>query len=405
MIPHGVDLIVPRILVVDDERQVLSSVRLRIGKLCHLTCCLDPREALAKLQSDEFDVCLTDIHMPQMNGLKFIEAAQRSDPLLGYVILSAFDTDANLRRSIPLPVYEFISKPLPEPEGLEDRIAEWTERTRQRRREHALAKRAGTIAQDLHVAVLEREVELVASETARDALLQTANLLTTIQAHLTTATGVLAHRARSDPALRQLLRGLDEARKTTDAAISVSEGFFNCGYGNRESSPALPLAGLQHAINIALRMCNAEATGKQFDIVSVDDRLPIRGLNGIEFALMLVPVLAQALLASAANSTIRVGGSVAQLDSVVQDNRFKGYLWVNRRKVMLPKPGMLLLISMSSPALTRADAERWLNSNHDSLANMTARGLVRGLQKSQGLLGVAIAPEAKNFSLVLALPI
>ena len=78
----------------------------------------------------------------------------------------------NLRRAIPLNVFDFIGKPLPERDGFEARIPEWIDRTRAQRRDQALARQAGTINQDLDLARLEREVELVASETARDALLQ-----------------------------------------------------------------------------------------------------------------------------------------------------------------------------------------------------------------------------------------
>src|SRR5882762_2413488 len=128
-----VDLMLPRILAVDDERQIHASLRLRLGKEYELTSCLGTCEALEIIARERFDLCLVDIHMPEMDGLKFIEAAQQKDPALGYVVFSAFDTDENLRRAIPLEVFEFIGKPLPERHGFEARLPEWVERTRTRR--------------------------------------------------------------------------------------------------------------------------------------------------------------------------------------------------------------------------------------------------------------------------------
>ncbi len=93
------------------------------------------KSALLALAKDRFDLCLVDIYMPEMDGLDFIEAAQRSDPALGYVVLSAFDSSENLRRTIPLHVFEFITKPLPERDGFEARIPEWVDRTRAQRRD------------------------------------------------------------------------------------------------------------------------------------------------------------------------------------------------------------------------------------------------------------------------------
>lgn len=400
------DLLPPRILVVDDERQIHASLRLRLEKKYQLVCCLDARDALAKIENEEFDLCFADIHMPQMDGLAFIAAAQRADPALGCVVLSAFDTDENLRRTIPLQVYEFIPKPLPDRDGFEDRIPEWIERTRNRRRDQDLARHAGSIAGDLDSARLEREVELVASETARDALLQTASLLTTIHAHLVTGTSVLAARAKTDPSLTHLWRSLEEARKTADAAITVSEGFFDSAYGHRDTSPALVDSGLRHAVSIASRMGNTATTNKVVDVSPIDDQLPIRNLSGIEFLLMMVPAIAAALETARPCSTVRLAGqSVARIDQVTKQQTFRNYLWVNRRNAFASQPGMLISITTAAAPFTRSEAVGWLKGEPTSLAAISARGLVLGVQKCKGLLGLAISTQDSGFCVVIALPV
>ena len=125
-----VDLMPPHILVVDDERQIHASLRLRLGADNDLVFCFNAREALAKVAKERFDLCLVDITMPEMDGLRFIDAARKVDPQLGYVVFSAFDSDDNLRRSIPLQVYDFLSKPLPERHQFEGKIPGWVEATR-----------------------------------------------------------------------------------------------------------------------------------------------------------------------------------------------------------------------------------------------------------------------------------
>ncbi len=400
------DLVTPRILVVDDERQIHASLRLRIGKLYDLVCCSDARTALQKLASERFDLCLVDIHMPDMDGLAFIEAAQRSDPGLGYVVLSAFDTSENLRRTIPLHVFDFIGKPLPERDGFEARLPEWISRTRTQRRDQALARQAGTLSQDLDVARLEREVELVASETARDALLQVANLLTTIHAHLVSAAATLAARAKTDPSAAPLFRNLEEARKTADAAAGVAAGFFDSAYASRDSSPALIDSGLREAVSIAMRMSRADDAQKAVDFVPFEARVPIKGLSGIDFLLMMAPAIGAALSLSGEKTTVAIRGQrLARLDVALKDTQLRNYLWVNRKHALASQPGVLVALTTSAPTLSRAQIEGWLRGEEGPLATVSARGLLAGLQKCRGLLAFSQLPQTPQFRVVLALPI
>ncbi len=400
------DLVTPRILVVDDERQIHASLRLRLGQQYELVCCHDAKSALAVLAEERFDLCFVDIHMPGMNGLAFIEAAQRRDPALGCVVISAFDSSENLRRAIPLNVFDFIGKPLPARDGFEARIPEWIDRTRAQRREQALAKQAGTINQHLDVARLEREVELVASETARDALLQTANLLTTIHAHLVSAASAVAVRAKTDPGAVQLLRSLEEARKTADAAASVAAGFFDSAYASRDSSPALIDSGVREAIGIAARMCQAEAANKAVDFPPLDVRLPIQGLSGIDFLLMMVPVIGAALTLTGVNTTVGIRiQQLPRLDAATKDPLLRGYLWVNRKHALASHPAFLITVTTTATPLARAQAEAWLRGDAGPLATVSPRGLLAGLQKCRGLLALSQSPQTGQFRLVLALPV
>ena len=405
MTRESVDLLIPRILVVDDERQIHASIRLRLGQDYDLAFCFNAREALDRVSRERFDLCIADIHMPEMDGLAFVEAAQKLDPELGYIVLSAFDSDDNLRRTIPLRVYDFIGKPLPDREGFEARIPDWIDRTRHRRHERALAQHADAVIQDLHSARLEREVELVASESARDALLQTAGLLTTIHAHLLSSAAFVSSRARSDPSLAHLFRSLEEARKTADAAVIVAESFFDSAYGNRDASPALMNAGLRHAISIGSRMGRAEEAGKTVDYTPLVDEPVVRGVSGIYFLLKMVPAIGVALALAPAGTTVRIRGEhVVRLDAATKDNRFRPHLWVNRRNALASHPGVAVTVSAAAQPFSRAQAEGWLKGNATLLPAITARGLVLGLQKAKGLLGLAVEPSADEFQLVVVLP-
>jgi CheY-like chemotaxis protein len=398
------NLSTPRILVVDDERQIHASLRLRLGKKYELVCCFHARDALQTLAASRFDLCFADIHMPETDGLAFIEAAQQRDPALGFVLLSAFDSAENLRRAIPLQVFDFIGKPLPERHDFEARIPSWIERTRQQREDQSLARHAFSLNQDLGAAKIERDVELVASETARDALLQSAGLLTTVHAHLLSTVGSLATRSKTDPTTAHLVRSLEQARKTTEAAMLVTEGFFDSAYGSRDSSPALFDQGMRHAIEIAKRMSGAASADKTTDFAVFDDRVVIPRLTGIDFLLMMVPAIAAALTVTGAGSTVGIRTEyLPRLESATKNPLFRSYLWLNRKHALSSQPAILTTLTAACPPFSQAQAEGWLNGREGPLAAITPRGLVSGLRKCQGLLGISTAP-ARQFQLLVGFP-
>lgn len=400
------DLTPPRILVVDDERQIHSSLRLRLGQDYDLVFCFSALEALEKLSGNRFDLCLADIHMPKMDGLTFIEAARKIDPELGYVVISAFDTDHNLRRAIPLQIYDFISKPLPTKLGFESRISDWVSRTRERRREVELAHLAGTIATDLDSAELERDVEFVASESARSALRQTANILTTVHAHLVSAKTILAQKSRQESGSSLLQRNVDEACRTAEAAMAVAEGFFDSSYGVRDSSPAMVNEGVRDATGIVLKSFQDDNANKAVDFKPLDSRLTIRGLTGVNFLLMIVPALGTALSVAAANTTVGICGEyISRIDTVIKDPHLKSYVWVNRRHALSGQPGVAIALTVNSPPLARTELEAWLKGTYAPLEAFSARGLIAGVQRCQGIVGFSMLPQSRHFRIILALPV
>ena len=399
------ELLTPRVLIVDDERQIHASLRLRIGGQCELVHAYDAREGLAKVRQTRFDLCITDIHMPRMDGLAFIDAARDLDPGLGFVVLSAFDTAENLRRAIPLNVYDFLPKPLGTRADLEERLPGWIERTRERRREQELARAAGTIADDRDAARLERDVEIVFSETAREVLRQTAGLQTTVHAHLISAITQLVARSRSDPGIAHIVRGLEEARKTAEASMTATGGFFDSSYGSRDASPAQPNEGIRHGIDIALRSSRAEAEGKSVDFRPTDRSALVRGLSGIDFLLMVIPAIGAALACASPGTTVGIAIEFApRLDAVTRDPLRRRLLWVNRRRALSSHPVLVVTLSADGPSLTPTEVEDWLKGEHAPLTAVTPRGLLSGIEKCRGALGAAVAPEAAKFQLLLVLP-
>jgi len=401
-------MITPVILIVDDEKQIHSSLRLRLGAHYQLVCVSDPREALSIIRHQSFDLCISDVRMAGMDGLRFIESARKLDPALGYVVLSGYDSEENLRRAIPLQIFDFIGKPLPDRAGFEARLPDWISRTRQRRQELTRANETESIVQDLELARIERDVESTASESAREALLQTANLLSTTQALLLSATHGLEPLHRTDARLTAVFRSLQEARRTASTAGTIAEGYFASAYADRESSPAIIDVCLRHAIDISVRLTKAEERRQSVDFSPAGRELAVTGLTGIGFLLMIIPALTQALELAPPHSTVQLSCTeLVLLGNIPSDARWQRLMWVNRRNSILSNPGVVVSIRTSASAPERTAAEKWLRGDSDGPGALRtpSRGLLQGIQKSKGLLGVAIHPTAEKFELVLGLPV
>lgn len=70
------------------------------------------KQALAMIPEIVPDVLLTDICMPILNGLEFIEAAKSINPDIQVVIVSGYDDFEFARNALRLGVYEYILKPV-----------------------------------------------------------------------------------------------------------------------------------------------------------------------------------------------------------------------------------------------------------------------------------------------------
>ncbi len=107
-----------RILVVDDEVDLeplmLQRMRRKIRSgVYEFVFAHNGVEALEKLQEDrEIDMVLSDINMPQMDGLTLLQQIPKVDPNIRAVIVSAYGDMENIRTAMNRGAFDFVTKPL-----------------------------------------------------------------------------------------------------------------------------------------------------------------------------------------------------------------------------------------------------------------------------------------------------
>lgn len=102
-----------RILVVDDE----ENARIALSKiLAHegydVSSAANGLEALNFLRSREVELIITDINMPEMNGLAFLRELNRSYPKSNVIMITAYGEVESYLEAMNLGAFEYINKPL-----------------------------------------------------------------------------------------------------------------------------------------------------------------------------------------------------------------------------------------------------------------------------------------------------
>jgi CheY-like chemotaxis protein len=101
-----------RILVVDDEELMRNMVVAFLSKLGHscLTA-IDGVDALEKMKRNKVDAVVTDIKMPNMDGITLIGEVLREYPGIPIMVMTAFEEEYSAGIAVSVGAREFIKKP------------------------------------------------------------------------------------------------------------------------------------------------------------------------------------------------------------------------------------------------------------------------------------------------------
>ena len=102
------------ILYLDDEEVNLFIFKANFKNKFNVITSDDPRKALEELKQhkDEIIVVISDMRMPVMNGLEFIEKARKIHDNIFYYILTGFDYNEEIEKALKENlIHKFFSKP------------------------------------------------------------------------------------------------------------------------------------------------------------------------------------------------------------------------------------------------------------------------------------------------------
>jgi two-component system response regulator PilR (NtrC family) len=103
----------PRALIVDDEPDIRDLLGITLGRMqIQVSTAADYASAVKQLGSERFDLVLTDMRLPDGDGLDLVEWIQTHRPGVPVAVITAHGNVEAAVRALKLGAFDFISKPL-----------------------------------------------------------------------------------------------------------------------------------------------------------------------------------------------------------------------------------------------------------------------------------------------------
>jgi two-component system, NtrC family, response regulator PilR len=103
----------PAVLIVDDEPDLLELVSLTLSRMNLDThTAADVAGARKLLKGQHFDLCLTDLRLPDGDGLELVEWIEKNKPQVPVAVITAHGNVESAVRALKLGAFDFVSKPL-----------------------------------------------------------------------------------------------------------------------------------------------------------------------------------------------------------------------------------------------------------------------------------------------------
>lgn len=103
----------PLALIVDDEPDIRELLEITLGRMnIDTRSAEDLRAARALLENEQFDLCLTDMRLPDGNGIELVETISQHYPELPVAVITAHGNMDSAVQALKAGAFDFVSKPV-----------------------------------------------------------------------------------------------------------------------------------------------------------------------------------------------------------------------------------------------------------------------------------------------------
>ena len=103
----------PLVLLIDDEPDILELLSLTLDRMgLESETAANVKDAIVKLNDHNFDLCLTDLRLPDGSGLEIVNFIQQSMPQVPVAVISAHGNMQAAIDAMKAGAFDFVSKPI-----------------------------------------------------------------------------------------------------------------------------------------------------------------------------------------------------------------------------------------------------------------------------------------------------
>jgi len=101
------------VLIIDDEPDICELIEITLMRMGFQTqSAYNITDACSLLKKETFDLCLTDMHLPDGNGIELVEYVQNHYPTLPIAVITAHGNMESAVKALKAGAFDFVSKPV-----------------------------------------------------------------------------------------------------------------------------------------------------------------------------------------------------------------------------------------------------------------------------------------------------
>lgn len=103
----------PKVILIDDEADIRHLLTMTLVQMkLDVVSCKDLTEAKEQLKKEHFDFCLTDLKLPDGDGLDMVEYCKLHYPSMPIAVITAYSSTEKAIEAMKLGAFDFLSKPI-----------------------------------------------------------------------------------------------------------------------------------------------------------------------------------------------------------------------------------------------------------------------------------------------------